>query len=287
MEKLYTLERINSLIKAWGSGFITESEYCDKAYDLFERAFIKYRDEFAERKYHWTDDDMFFLEEGFDSWLNGEITERFGTGNEFFELLKAVGFPRGFLEPLPIGLDFPYRDIIITRSSGSSEIMWLISCRYVDDDGLFYDEDPIGQTFILRNDIDQETKVKVLGAHPASKRDFYSNKKIRKTERDIDSIPDEDRVVVYECVGYIEGYTSDKRYFEDGETAKREEAYIYVYVDQFGEIYGIKLFPVMDDETAIRSYPLWKDYFEWLDNKKLSLRNALIRYKDKRIKGEG
>lgn len=286
MEKLYALDRINSLIEAWDSGFITESEYCDKAVDLFEKTFMEYQKEFAEHKYRWTDDDMRVLEEGFEAWMNGEITEKFGAGNEFFELLKALDFPREFIEPLPIGMEAPYRDIVVTRTSRRSGTMWLIRCRYVDDDGLFYDDDPIGKTFILRNIIDQETEIKVLGAHPASKLDFFSNYKVLKYDRDIDSIPDEDRVAVYECVGYLEGYTSDKRYFEDGETARREDAYIFVYVDQYGVIYGIKVYPVEDDETAIRSYPLWEEYFEWLDNRKPSLRKALIRYKDKRINGE-
>lgn len=286
MKRLDTLANINGLIDDCENGFITEIEYCDYAYRLFQDAVEEYEKEYALEKYHWTDEDVSILEDGYYSWLDGEITEEFGSGNEFFEVLKELDCPCELLDPVPVGMECPRRTIAYTKTPEGYYCMWYVNFRCVDDDGLLSEDDPVGQTFVLTNEMGLEAELKVLNVRQVHKLEVTYDRRVPGGGKKLDVSDEDENETEYACIGYIEGYTSKKRYFRPDRSERPEDAYIFVYADASSVIYAMKVYPVMDDEYAIGGYPLWKEYFEWLDNKNRSIRYVLLRYKDRRTKGE-
>ena len=271
------LDVINGLVEDYKNGFLTESDYLDLAFVAFQDAFDVFRKEYANEKYRWSEEDMTDFEDGYEAWLDGEVTEKYGFGCDFFKFMKAVDLPYEALEPLPIGIMPPKRTMTVTKKPDCYECIWNLSYRCVDDDGMFMDEDPVGNTYVLSDEMDCEAVLTVKSVKTTDNYAFLH-------PRDQTPRTDKDKIkymTEFACTGYIEGYTAKRR----RTSGREDEPYIYVYYHEdysdCGGVYFITVYPANEDEDAIRSFPLWQDFFDWLDNKNALIRRTFRRYKNK------
>ncbi len=280
------LEAINSLVDDFYMGFLTERDYCDLAFVTFHDYFAAFRKKYVTERRPWTEDDLTDLEEGYDAWIRGEETEKYGSGDPFFELLEEADIPFEVLEPIPAGMSVPDRLISYIKAGESITCLWQINfaCEY--DDGMFSDDDPVGNTYELTDAFGHEAVLKVLGVKAVDEYTFSDPRRSVPGKKKDDADPADPGMTEYACTGSVEGYTAGKRKHTGSSSGGPEEANIYVYhsmdCDSNGGLSPITILPGLEDELAMRSYAEWKQYFDWLDNKNYSLRQALKRYKDKK-----
>ena len=260
---------ITGLAEDFRNGLVTEADYIESAERQLSRAFNDFtKTNFGRPGWHREFEPVF--EEGYNAWLRGEKTEKFGDGNSFFELIKELGIPCEHYRCVPENIKFPTMSESGYKDGGEKSVIWYIFWKTVEDGGLFTDKDPDGKEFVLTNTDGLKAKLKVLSTKPCTEWDrldpedrtkFFSGKEILENVK---------RGTMYVCTGSIEEYTS-------GESTK-----IFAFNIEKDNLNELVIYPSDEDIKAIRSNPLWTEYYEWFDAKQKQRREYLMAFADRK-----
>lgn len=267
------LDKIIGWAEECREGSITESKYYDLTSNEFEKAFS----EFIDAKFGkvlWREEYLTVFEDGYKAWLRGEKTAKLGNDNPFFELVRALNMPLEYFSCVPSNIAYPPVVKLTCTQNGIEYDVWTIFYKCVDDGGLFSDNKPEGKTYILNNTIGIKANLNVISTRPGTSWDALDPENRSKEFTGKDKNANSKKATVYVCMGYIEGITARKR--------EHENAFIYVYNYEGNPVKDIVVYSSKeDDEATLRSFPKWKDYFDWLDAKKAMKRKSIMEFKEK------
>ena len=148
------------------------------------------------------------------------------------QLFSALFIPAEYLKLAPPDTVCPF---VYASDSHNPEIV--IPC-VINDDGLLSHQSPAGHHFTLTD----KYGLKIFLCVQSEKRDFLHH-------------PKQPDGYWLECIGSIEGYTTNL------------PRPISLYINN-GEIYRIKYQAEPEDHSLFHSYPLWQNYFRYLDHQK-------------------
>ncbi len=269
------LEKIIGLAEDYRNGIITESDYYDQVDHQLMLAFSDFNREYFGSKM-WRKETQDTFQEGYKAWLRGEKTEKFGDGNTLFELIKYMNIPLEYYSTVPDNIKVPFVFIINSTTDGKRTPVWTVPYRCINDGGMFSDNDPAGKEYVLSNTIGLKTNLKVLSCRPGSSREIMDPENRMKLAEKKEKADNAKKTKVYVCTGNIEGYTAKER--KDGQ----KEALIYIFRYEDDQVINMTLYPSKQDEEALHSYPLWKEYYEWLDAKNELKKKAIMAFKDRK-----
>ena len=169
--------------------------------------------------------------------------------SQFFILMKAFHITTDYFEPMPEGIIAPDKHWKHAYNDGCT---YVIGYNCVDDNGLLSEEDPVGKTYTLKNDMGLKAIVKII----------EDRRKQDRTNIDCD---DFSPLGEYLAEGYIEGYTAIERSYPK----------IVIRTDGKGTITHLGTFECWKDSNAFCQYPLWQEYFEWCSMKENLKRKIL------------
>ncbi len=261
----------------YGKGFLTDEEYRRKMTRTFCGVFMGlFSDNMLELRLTGASYPQFVNE--YEGYLKGNDTEspdhlpwlfdlQYGSceasendRRQFFRLMETFGLAPDYFEPAPGGIPVPGLELVHRYKSAS---VYSVRFRCEDNGGLLTDEDPVGRTFRMKNDLGLEAVLTVREDRRRTDRNGMDfDEIVCRTDRGI-------IVAKAELLaeGYIEGYTARKR---------SGDPQILIRLGDGGKkVRRLAYREDRNDRAAREDHPLWREYRRWCDEKE-AWRSAML-----------